>query len=131
MTNRFGSGWFSHDCLQCCIAASAIAIRVEAVTRQGFEASRSEIILTFPTMEPATPPTSCLQTLSALSCLPEVWKNCCTSRQSGATMLMRHVASQQGHKMESGVIIKKYGNRRLYDTRDSRYINLDEIARYI
>ena len=33
--------------------------------------------------------------------------------------------------MESGVIIKKYGNRRLYDTRDSRYINLDEIARYI
>jgi polyhydroxyalkanoate synthesis repressor PhaR len=24
-------------------------------------------------------------------------------------------------------IIKKYGNRRLYDTRDSRYINLDEL----
>ena len=33
--------------------------------------------------------------------------------------------------MEPGVIIKKYGNRRLYDTKDSRYINLDEIARYI
>ncbi|HZQ70708.1 MAG TPA: polyhydroxyalkanoate synthesis regulator DNA-binding domain-containing protein [Terriglobales bacterium] len=33
--------------------------------------------------------------------------------------------------MESGVIIKKYGNRRLYDTSSSRYINLDEIARYI
>lgn len=33
--------------------------------------------------------------------------------------------------MESGVIIKKYGNRRLYDTKDSRYINLEEIARYI
>jgi len=24
-------------------------------------------------------------------------------------------------------IVKKYGNRRLYDTRDSRYINLDEL----
>ena len=33
--------------------------------------------------------------------------------------------------METGVIIKKYGNRRLYDTSGSRYINLDEIARYI
>lgn len=33
--------------------------------------------------------------------------------------------------MEAGVIIKKYGNRRLYDTSGSRYINLDEIARYI
>ena len=26
------------------------------------------------------------------------------------------------------VVIKKYGNRRLYDTSASRYINLDEIA---
>src|SRR5438270_7914295 len=32
--------------------------------------------------------------------------------------------------MES-VIIKKYGNRRLYDTSGSCYVNLDEIARYI
>ena len=30
--------------------------------------------------------------------------------------------------MTSTVIIKKYGNRRLYDTANSRYINLDDIA---
>ncbi|HXZ32501.1 MAG TPA: polyhydroxyalkanoate synthesis regulator DNA-binding domain-containing protein [Terriglobales bacterium] len=29
------------------------------------------------------------------------------------------------------VIIKKYGNRRLYDTAASRYVNLDDIARLI
>ena len=29
------------------------------------------------------------------------------------------------------VLIKKYGNRRLYDTAGSRYINLDDIARFI
>ena len=29
------------------------------------------------------------------------------------------------------VIIKKYGNRRLYDTAGSRYINLDEVAGFI
>jgi len=29
------------------------------------------------------------------------------------------------------VIIKKYGNRRLYDTTHSRYVNLDEIANFI
>lgn len=29
------------------------------------------------------------------------------------------------------VIIKKYGNRRLYDTAGSRYVNLDDIARLI
>lgn len=28
----------------------------------------------------------------------------------------------------SPVVIKKYGNRRLYDTTDSRYVNLDDIA---
>ncbi|HYL46014.1 MAG TPA: polyhydroxyalkanoate synthesis regulator DNA-binding domain-containing protein [Candidatus Limnocylindrales bacterium] len=31
----------------------------------------------------------------------------------------------------SSVIIKKYGNRRLYDTTHSRYINLDDIASLI
>jgi len=31
--------------------------------------------------------------------------------------------------MESGpIVIKKYGNRRLYDTGSSRYVNLEEIA---
>ena len=29
------------------------------------------------------------------------------------------------------VIIKKYGNRRLYDTAGSRYVNLDDIARFV
>lgn len=35
-------------------------------------------------------------------------------------------------KAPSGaVVIKKYGNRRLYDTTGSRYVNLDDIARHI
>ena len=29
------------------------------------------------------------------------------------------------------VVIKKYGNRRLYDTAGSRYVNLDDIARFV
>ena len=29
------------------------------------------------------------------------------------------------------VLVKKYGNRRLYDTRESRYITLDELARTV
>jgi len=29
------------------------------------------------------------------------------------------------------VVIKKYGNRRLYDTANSQYINLDEVARMV
>ena len=34
--------------------------------------------------------------------------------------------------MRSGtVVIRKYGNRRLYDTSTSRYINLDDIARMV
>jgi len=31
----------------------------------------------------------------------------------------------------STVVIKKYGNRRLYDTAGSRYVNLDDIAAFI
>jgi polyhydroxyalkanoate synthesis repressor PhaR len=31
----------------------------------------------------------------------------------------------------ASVVIKKYGNRRLYDTGGSRYVNLDDIARLI
>jgi polyhydroxyalkanoate synthesis repressor PhaR len=31
----------------------------------------------------------------------------------------------------SSVIVKKYGNRRLYDTAGSRYVNLDDIAAFI
>jgi len=31
----------------------------------------------------------------------------------------------------SAILIKKYGNRRLYDTTDSRYVNLDEIAAFV
>ena len=35
-------------------------------------------------------------------------------------------------KMEhSAIVIKKYGNRRLYDTASSRYVNLDDIAELI
>ena len=28
-------------------------------------------------------------------------------------------------------VIRKYGNRRLYDTTSKRYVNLDEIARMV
>jgi len=31
----------------------------------------------------------------------------------------------------STVVIKKYGNRRLYDTAGSRYVNLDDIAAFV
>jgi polyhydroxyalkanoate synthesis repressor PhaR len=31
----------------------------------------------------------------------------------------------------AAVIIKKYGNRRLYDSSNSQYVNLDDIARFI
>lgn len=31
----------------------------------------------------------------------------------------------------STILIKKYGNRRLYDTTGSRYVNLDDLAAYI
>jgi len=31
----------------------------------------------------------------------------------------------------STVVIKKYGNRRLYDTTNSRYVNLDDLAAFI
>ncbi len=31
----------------------------------------------------------------------------------------------------TAVVIKKYGNRRLYDTTGSRYVNLDDIAAFI
>jgi len=39
--------------------------------------------------------------------------------------------SQEADVNPSTVIIKKYGNRRLYDTAGSRYINLDDIAALI
>lgn len=44
------------------------------------------------------------------------------------------IAAQHGEgKVAEGpaVVIKKYGNRRLYDTAGSRYVNLDDIARLI
>jgi polyhydroxyalkanoate synthesis repressor PhaR len=40
-------------------------------------------------------------------------------------------ALQQTGSMPPSIVIKKYGNRRLYDTSGSRYINLDEIASMI
>jgi polyhydroxyalkanoate synthesis repressor PhaR len=33
--------------------------------------------------------------------------------------------------MPSTIVIKKYGNRRLYDTAGSQYVNLDDIARFV
>ncbi|HZC24522.1 MAG TPA: polyhydroxyalkanoate synthesis regulator DNA-binding domain-containing protein, partial [Candidatus Binatia bacterium] len=31
----------------------------------------------------------------------------------------------------SPIVIKKYGNRRLYDTAGSRYVNLEDLAAHI
>jgi polyhydroxyalkanoate synthesis repressor PhaR len=44
------------------------------------------------------------------------------------TCAMQH---RKGPVKSSPVLVKKYGNRRLYDTAGSRYINLDDIARLI
>jgi polyhydroxyalkanoate synthesis repressor PhaR len=40
------------------------------------------------------------------------------------------VAAQHKEK-NATIVIKKYGNRRLYDTSASQYVNLDEIARMV
>lgn len=46
----------------------------------------------------------------------------------GADIVRCNIA-KMGNAMSAGtVVIKKYGNRRLYDTAGSRYINLDDIA---
>jgi polyhydroxyalkanoate synthesis repressor PhaR len=39
--------------------------------------------------------------------------------------------NKRGQMESQTVVIKKYGNRRLYDTSGSRYVNLDEIAALI
>jgi polyhydroxyalkanoate synthesis repressor PhaR len=41
------------------------------------------------------------------------------------------VQSNMEGNRSNAVVIKKYGNRRLYDTAGSRYVNLDDIARLI
>jgi polyhydroxyalkanoate synthesis repressor PhaR len=44
-------------------------------------------------------------------------------------LIVRSSMAQNGTRMKPNpVIIKKYGNRRLYDTVGSRYVNLDDIA---
>ena len=38
---------------------------------------------------------------------------------------------ERGAKKSAVIVIKKYGNRRLYDTAGSRYVNLDDLAAHI
>jgi polyhydroxyalkanoate synthesis repressor PhaR len=69
--------------------------------------------------------------------------NCCIAASTKiykiahiVSISIRNVAKQHlgdRTKMEppATVVIKKYGNRRLYDTAASRYVNLDEIAGFI
>lgn len=38
---------------------------------------------------------------------------------------------ERGSKKSAAIVIKKYGNRRLYDTGASRYVNLDDLAAHI
>lgn len=38
---------------------------------------------------------------------------------------------ERGAKKSAVIVIKKYGNRRLYDTGASRYVNLDDLAAHI
>lgn len=44
---------------------------------------------------------------------------------------MQHNAARYARRRARMVVIKKYGNRRLYDTGDSRYITLEELAEKI
>lgn len=44
---------------------------------------------------------------------------------------MQHDAPRYARPPPRMIVIKKYGNRRLYDTGDSRYITLDELAEKI
>src|SRR5690242_1403213 len=63
---------------------------------------------------------------------------CCTAAQANDRSLQWPVsicakdifaAQQRSTTMAAArVVIKKYGNRRLYDTSASRYVNLEEIA---
>ena len=47
-------------------------------------------------------------------------------------LIVRGSMTQNGTRMKPNVVvIKKYGNRRLYDTAGSRYVNLDDIARFV
>jgi len=43
------------------------------------------------------------------------------------TKVRRNMGMRRRNK-EAGVLVKKYGNRRLYDTDESRYITLEELA---
>lgn len=38
---------------------------------------------------------------------------------------------ERGPRKSAVIVIKKYGNRRLYDTAESRYVNLDDLATHI
>ncbi len=44
---------------------------------------------------------------------------------------MQHDATRYARRPARMIVIKKYGNRRLYDTGDSRYITLEELAEKI
>ncbi len=47
------------------------------------------------------------------------------------TSLMHSLRQQLSHPEHSPILIKKYGNRRLYDSTSSQYVNLDDIAGFI
>src|SRR5205814_8063367 len=56
--------------------------------------------------------------------------NMTSSARTNRRSMRRFVALQQeaAGRFRAMVLIKKYGNRRLYDTEASRYITLDELA---
>ena len=45
--------------------------------------------------------------------------------------MQSNIGAQVQNETRRQCVIKKYGNRRLYDTADSRYVNLDDIAGFI
>ncbi len=53
------------------------------------------------------------------------------STTSSYTLGRRCQAQNENNMIRNPVIIKKYENRRLYDTTHSRYINQDEVARIL
>jgi polyhydroxyalkanoate synthesis repressor PhaR len=48
-----------------------------------------------------------------------------------SSIILRLCSATSGLRKPSSVVIKKYGNRRLYNTIASRYVNLDDIAALI
>jgi polyhydroxyalkanoate synthesis repressor PhaR len=55
--------------------------------------------------------------------------HCSISKDTSATDRVKY--KMRGNMDHQTIVIKKYENRRLYDTTESRYVNLDEVAQMV